>query len=380
VQVSARSGEVSERVFVSLLGAQLADIFTEQEYEQMFPARFGFGRANCVWMPPNDLAAIQECNRTTAANGQGDGTYNFFSYAALLKGLAALGEVEVQKTYALNNAGVAPQLAYRLHWHNRRTGERKDFEMMNFSHYFNMSGQTRTFPLIDYSDFLNYGSREDRLRELAAFFGNVAQETSAADRRAGNYHWAMYWREEMGYNDSSAAYRTQYTGNGTFPPSTRFPRASYHGRGILQLTHPVNYGQFSVFMYGDPSILIDRPDLIIPRNPQPGEETGYLAFASSIWFWMTSQSDRASPHQVMRQDYRGRQIDIQQNRARPDGTPISRIGWTVAIINGGLECNRSGTATDYRVNTRISHFRHYSGILRIPMEPGDALHCDNMAF
>ena len=400
LQVSGRGGELSERVFVSLLSAQLSDIFTREEYEAMFPARFGFGRAACVWMSPDNLAAIKECNRTTAPNNQGDGDYNFFSYEALLRGIDALGEIYVRKIYALNNAGQTPELAYRLVWTNRRTGATREIQTTLFDHYFDMSGRTTDLGIVDYSDFLNYGTREDRLRELAAFFGNVAQETSGATRGVGNYHWAMYWREEMGYTDTSGAYRTQYTGNGFFPPSSAFPRASYHGRGILQLTHPVNYGQFSMFMFGDKQVLLDNPELIIPAR-QAGVETGYLAFASSIWFWMTSQGDRASPHQVMRPDFVPRQIDLVQNRARNNEggrlTPISRFGWTVAIINGGLECTaaiaasprnpvsgcnvqQSGTACDYRVHTRIAHFKHFSSILGIPLDPNDALHCNSMNF
>ncbi|MCL2844260.1 MAG: T9SS type A sorting domain-containing protein [Chitinivibrionia bacterium] len=404
VQVSARSGEVSERVFVSLLGAQLADIFTKQEYENMFPFRFGFGRGFCTHHV--GMQATRACidNPSTPPHPK-DGNYDFYSYDAFLAAISLMGEVYVRKEYARRHDGTIPEAGYRLTWTNRRTQETRTIQTIAFDFYHDDRtspnfNQTADLGILDYSDFVNAGSFNDRRTELAAFFANVAQETGGAERGIGNYLWGLFELEEIDYHATSAGYRTEFLGPNipgrgpTFPASTRVPTASYHGRGPLQLTHPVNYGQFSMFFFADQNILLDNPELLLTYRRE-GMEAGAMAFASAIWFWMTPQGLRHAPHQLYRSDFQATQRDIDQGRARPDGTPVSRFGWTIATINGGLECagawraGNTGTLPgcpanssmcDYRVRNRIDHFREFSRILGLPVPPVSELHCDNMNY
>jgi predicted chitinase len=52
----------------------------------------------------------------------------------------------------------------------------------------------------------------------------------------------------------------------------------YYGRGALQLTHYYNYRDFSKWLYGDESVLLNNPEKVALE--------GELAFLSALWFWM----------------------------------------------------------------------------------------------
>lgn len=156
--------------------------------------------------------------------------------------------------------------------------------------------------------------------------------------------WGLYWREEVKWQKGSTelGYVDQYP-NALYPPSSG---QSYHGRGPIQITHNVNYGQLSEFLYGDKQKLLDNPGILVPNKP----EDATVAFMSAIWFWMTPQSPKPSCHDVMAGNWIPDSADIALNR------DDSKFGMTVNIINGGLEC---GIPNDSRVNDRIDFYKRY---------------------
>ncbi len=203
--------------------------------------------------------------------------------------------------------------------------------------------------IIDYATFCNEGDVPTRKQELAAFLGNISHETTAADAKiVPEKTWGLYWREEADWQKGSTAlgYVDQYK-NDLYPPAGG---QSYHGRGPIQITHNINYGQLSEFFYGDKQILLDDPGKLVPHKP----EDGTVAFMSAIWFWMTPQAPKPSCHDVMVGNWVPSAEDIAAGRDK------SKFGMTVNIINGGLECDRP---TDHRVYDRIDYYKRYIGLM-----------------
>ncbi|KAF5396059.1 Chitinase [Paragonimus heterotremus] len=214
---------------------------------------------------------------------------------------------------------------------------------------------------IGFPNFANEpgASEDDRKRELCAFLGNIAHET-------GSDMKGLYYREELGYEragpNSSPAYdqvgdRTQYKVGESevmFRPGTqnkgkvRFTSASYHGRGPLQLSWGYNYGDFSKAMFGDPQVLLDRPDKLL--------DYPVLGMSSAIWYWMTQPSWRQThiPHNVIYKSL---------SKLQPWG-----FGRTIMAINGGIENDalKNGTSEkDKKVTRRITHYQNCASHFKI---------------
>ncbi|XP_074284942.1 endochitinase-like [Silene latifolia] len=187
--------------------------------------------------------------------------------------------------------------------------------------------------------FPSFGSTGDntvRKREIAAFFGQTSHETTGGWATApdGPYAWGYCFKKEK----TDASY---------CDPSAQFPCApgkKYYGRGPIQLSHNVNYGQAGRAIGVD---LLKNPDLV--------ETDPVISFKTAIWFWMTKQPPKPSCH------------DVITGRWTPSGADKSAgrlpgYGVITNIINGGLECGRG---QDGRVADRIGFYKRYCDILRV---------------
>lgn len=215
-----------------------------------------------------------------------------------------------------------------------------------------------------FPDFAAVGSEEERRREIAAFFANVAKETTGGweDAPGGKEAWGLCYCEEVGgsgYTDSND------------PAYQAAPGQSYHGRGSIQMSYPFNYGPFSEFMFGDKNVLLSDPSRVATE--------ALLFWASGIYFWMNEvvapgydkpNGDptsgglvgiyyKPSCHMAMTEAWIPRTSDVEKNRT-------FGFGVTINVINGGLEC---GGAWDIRGQNRVDFFDAFAQILGAPALP-----------
>ncbi|KAA3678264.1 uncharacterized protein DEA37_0014448 [Paragonimus westermani] len=216
---------------------------------------------------------------------------------------------------------------------------------------------------LGFANFVNEpgASEDDRKRELCAFLGNIAHET-------GSGLMGLYYREELDYERAGPNFSPAYNKVGDrthykvgkkkvmFRPGTqnkgkvRFTSASYHGRGAIQLSWGYNYGDFSKAMFGDPQVLLDRPDKLLTYP--------VLGMSSAIWFWMTQPSWKKVriPHNVIYKSL---------SKLQPWG-----FGRTIMAINGDFErdARENGTSMkDKKVTRRIMHYRKCASHFNIPV-------------
>ncbi|KAH9603903.1 hypothetical protein KSS87_017987 [Heliosperma pusillum] len=197
--------------------------------------------------------------------------------------------------------------------------------------------------------FPSFGSTGDnnlRKREIAAFFGQTSHETTGgwASAPDGPYAWGYCFKKE----NTDASYCDN---NAQFPCA---PGKKYYGRGPIQLSHNVNYGQAGKAIGVD---LLNNPDLV--------ETDPVISFKTAIWFWMTTQKPKPSCH------------DVITGRWTPSGADKSAgrlpgYGVITNIINGGLECGRG---QDGRVADRIGFYKRYCDIFGVGY--GSNLDCYN---
>lgn len=69
------------------------------------------------------------------------------------------------------------------------------------------------------------------------------------------------------------------------------------------------------------------------ENPDLVHEDGYLAFASSLWIYMTPEDPKPSMHDVITGFYQLNEIDVE------NGITAGSFGTTVNIIGGSNECD-----------------------------------------
>jgi basic endochitinase B len=204
-----------------------------------------------------------------------------------------------------------------------------------------------------YPGFGSTGTGEQRRREVAAFFGNAAHETTGGWPTApgGPEAWGLYFIEEVGCEAGDCS---QYCD----ASNTRYPCApgkTYHGRGPIQLSWNYNYGALGEAL-GLP--LLEQPEAVT--------SDGRVAFTTALWFWMTAQPPKPSAHDVMVGRWSPTGADTSAGRA-------PGFGMTVNIINGGLEC---GIAADERVLDRVRFYRRFTDLLGTT--DGDNLECATM--
>ncbi|KAK1692692.1 hypothetical protein QYE76_009389 [Lolium multiflorum] len=190
---------------------------------------------------------------------------------------------------------------------------------------------------------------DTRRREVAAFLAQISHETTGGWATApdGPFAWGLCFKEELtppsNYCDA----------NNTQWPCV--PGKSYHGRGPMQLSWNYNYGPAG-----------EALDFDGLGNPEVVASDPAVAFKAALWFWMTPQPPKPSCHDVMVGRYRPTTADKAANRR-------TGFGLTTNIINGGLECNRTGNA---QADDRVGYYRRYGDILGV-RNLGPNLDCAN---
>ncbi|KAI4963618.1 hypothetical protein ZWY2020_011279 [Hordeum vulgare] len=177
---------------------------------------------------------------------------------------------------------------------------------------------------------------DTRKREVAVFLAQISHETTGGWATApdGPYRGPLLLEE---INASS---------NYCDADNKEWPCVdgkSYHGRGPMQLSCLICQelqlragGEALCFDgLGNPEVVASDPDV----------------------------ASLPSCHDVMLGRY--------AHRGRQAGQPDGGFGLTTNIINGGLECNRTG---DPRVEDRIGYYRRYCEILKVD-DLGDNLDC-----
>jgi hypothetical protein len=230
---------------------------------------------------------------------------------------------------------------------------------------------------------------EDNKRELAAWLGEMSQETtgggcdtSSLQNSNGTCSCGNMWcdgHENGGCSGWGLCFVVEQAGGtycSTFDTSYPYPCKTgreYHGRGPKQLSWNYNYGQFSEQFCGDKNILLENPGWVA-SNPT-------LAWASSIWFWFTGGaclpggSCKPNAQEVFLGSKTMCDKDVAANRKYG-------LGWVTNIINGGQECGGAGAGKcDHRVHSRVRFYKHFAGILGVdPLKEGwteeDNLYCD----
>jgi len=204
-----------------------------------------------------------------------------------------------------------------------------------------------------YPEFAATGTLVERQRELAAWLGNIAHETTGGWPTApgGPEAWGLYFTQEVGCEDGTC---TQYcdASNAQYPCE---PGRTYHGRGPIQLSWNYNYGAFGAALGLD---LLHDPDLVT--------SDGEVAFTTALWFWMTAQPPKPSAHDAVLGRWIPSGADVEAGRA-------PGFGMTVNIINGGLEC---GKPADASVLDRMRFYRHF--VTLFETTEGDNVECASM--
>ncbi|MDE3125008.1 MAG: chitinase [Bacteroidota bacterium] len=191
-------------------------------------------------------------------------------------------------------------------------------------------------------------------RELAAFLANMAFETGGGWPKApdGYFKWGLYFVEEKGCESGCAQY-SDTTKKDWMPVYGQ----SYHGRGPLQLSWNVNYGQFSAFLFGNKDSLLDHPNIV--------SQNGMVAFASALWFWMYPQKPKPSCHAVMSGYWQPNHYDSLRNI-------LPGFGAVINIINGGIECGNNQAEEKY---SRIGYYKYFCKYFNVT--PGSYISCAN---
>jgi chitodextrinase len=200
-----------------------------------------------------------------------------------------------------------------------------------------------TYPL-----FAGEGDSVLRRRELAAFFAEIAHETTdgGPESPGGPYAWGLFYTEELGcQNGGCKQYNTG--GDSRYRPA---PGKSYYGRGPIQLSYAYNYGLAGEEL-GLP--LLAQPELV--------SHDGVIAFRTALWFWMKAQAPIPSCHDVMVGKWQPDAEDRKLGR-RPG------FGMTINIINGAVECKSKAPAIRANRENRIGYYRYFADRLRTPVE------------
>ncbi|BDD03706.1 chitinase [Aureibacter tunicatorum] len=299
----------------------ITDLISPEEYNDLFSYRCGTENAQSE--------ATNQC-----------GEEDFYSYTNFQKAIDEISNIKV----IIEQRDAEYYIPPRITRIDKPTGEEK---IVSDPPEFNGEWE-QNFPIkeitIDYSSFCNEGSFIDRKRELAAFFANIAQETTGGWETApgGKFAWGLFYKEELGY------FGTDHVGYNV--PHENYPGVpgkSYHGRGPIQLSYNYNYGQVSEYLFGDKYVLLNDPEDV--------SANGVLAFKTAIWFWMTPQFPKPSCHEVMIPDmWTPSPEDIEKGRE-------AGFAHTIAIINGGVECG----GPHEKAQSRFHHYDKFAEILGV---------------
>ncbi|MGL5335814.1 MAG: chitinase, partial [Enterovibrio sp.] len=207
-------------------------------------------------------------------------------------------------------------------------------------------------------------------KSLATMFAHFAQETGGH-----NAYWEVEeWRQglvhvrEMGWNeDGRNGYNAECSQPETWQaqkwPCGKFENGdfkSYFGRGAKQLSYNFNYGPFSEAMYGDVSVLLQKPEMVA--------ET-WLNLASAIFFFTYPQPPKPSMLSVINGTWKPNERDLASGL-------VPGFGVTTQIINGGVECGGSVEVAQSR--NRISYYRKFAEHFGVPIPDDEVLGCAGM--
>ena len=181
----------------------------------------------------------------------------------------------------------------------------------------------------------NIDSNEGVIRKIPGTLASIAEGDSTPTKRlAGQY------LDKGGPFSESGALKAEVTGK------------YYYGRGIKQLSYPANYANLSSMLYGNLEFLIN-PDLV--------QENNFLPYLSAIVYTVQPKAGKPSIIEVMDGSFVRDAKNKQQNTAVQYGE--MGFPYTVALVNGGPECNYSDPTTHKNLvntQTRLNSFRAFA--------------------
>ncbi|MGL5250835.1 MAG: glycoside hydrolase family 19 protein, partial [Enterovibrio sp.] len=207
-------------------------------------------------------------------------------------------------------------------------------------------------------------------KSLATMFAHFAQETGGHNAYWDEPEWKqglvhvreMGWSEEGrdGYNAECSQPETWQAKKW---PCGKFENGdfkSYFGRGAKQLSYNFNYGPFSEAIYGDVSVLLQKPEMVA--------ET-WLNLASAIFFFVYPQPPKPSMLNVINGTWQPNERDLANGL-------VPGFGVTTQIINGGVECG--GSTEIAQSQNRISYYRKFAEHFGVPILDSEVLGCAGM--
>lgn len=382
---------VTGNIFAVQNGQEALDLFEAQinadKWEQLFPRRRGSvgWKANNVGQNPGDYYSFDN-----------------FSKAMLIVGeYAYMRDVALDSNTDVNGSETSFERNYILHKPTKKIrliSQSADYFSADPSW---LTSRIHRKKVVDYAAFGREGSNNDKKRVVAGFLAHASHETSGSwatapdytfnkslfagatfpnyitDRLPGELAWSLYFNEEVAFAGATDSHYKD-PNNKIFPPT---PGQSYHGRGAFQLTWNYNYGLASAIFFGDSNVLLDNANMImtggtIPNNTsstgtwRAGEtiEGGTIAFLTSLMFWLTPQGTKPSQQDTMilnRTD--GRYVSGLSKVNEDPGLGEPGYGWTINIMNGGYEANKSWEPTrpnyDAKVARRVKHYLFFTQAL-----------------
>lgn len=204
-------------------------------------------------------------------------------------------------------------------------------------------------------------------KTLATMFAHFTQETGAHDPNSPVPQWkqALYFVRESGCSEDT--YGCPY--NNECNPSTwqgqswpcgkdaKGQYKQYFGRGAKQLSYNYNYGPFSDAMYGDVTVLLNKPELVADT---------WLNLASAVFFYVYPASPKPSMLHVVDGTWQPNAVDTAAG-IKPG------FGATTNVINGGIECGQ-GAEKPQSVN-RIEYYKQHAAALGVPIAASEELGC-----
>lgn len=330
------------------------ELLDSATYDLLFPNRYGLGREEQDWNPGSVTSS--------------DGLFDFYTHRSLIEAIKAISEVRVE---VWNREGGTSYYASKIKWFNKVTDETMEFiTHPDYDSSWNIDKAEELTFEVDFADFCAKGDLFTRKRELAAFLANISHETTGMGSTDPDKDWGLYWREEVNWQKGSTALGYIDSNTKTYPAA---PGKSYHGRGPIQLSWNVNYGQVSEFLYGDKNVLLDNPELVITTDSDnDGVEDAMLAYQTAIWFWMYPQLPKPSCHDIMTGGWVPSAEDIAAGRDK------SQFGMTINVINGGQECGK-GDGLDSPLD-RIGFYRKYCDFMGVPIPENEYCDCGTMDY
>ncbi|KAH0457783.1 hypothetical protein IEQ34_013098 [Dendrobium chrysotoxum] len=193
------------------------------------------------------------------------------------------------------------------------------------------------------------GSKEMRMKEVAAFLGHVGSKTSCGYGVAtgGPLAWGLCYNHEMSPSQSYCSQDYLY-------PCT--PGVDYFGRGALPVYWNYNYG-----------IIGDGMKVDLLNHPEYLEQNATLAFQSAMWRWMNPMKKKQpSAHDVFVGNWKPSKNDTLSKR-------LPGFGATMNVLYGDQICGQGFVDS---MNNIISHFQYYLDLMGVGRQSsGDNLDC-----